>query len=325
MQLIFVIFLSVLGFVLVAKGGDIFVDSSIVIAKKLKMPTLLIGATIVSFGTTLPEIFVSSIAAAHHDTGLAASNAMGSMLCNLTLVLGIALTAGGGLCSRKKYAGKLIFAFLNIVLLIVFMLNGNVSLVECVVLLSIFVVFMTTSVTSAVKERKFVPELSEPSKFSWLTVVLFVAGAAAIALGAHALVSGVSILATEYLKIPTAVVGATVVALGTSLPELVTAIGSMKHGDIEISMGNVLGANIINGTFLVGFAGALQGTNGMQVVAGTGAESLAILISVVAIFVGLLVLTLPIIVKQRTARWQGITLVGMYALYIIYIIISSIL
>lgn len=328
MELFLIILLSAIGFILIAKGGDIFVDSAIVIAKKAKIPPLLIGATIVSVGTTLPEIVVSLLAASQGDVGLAVSNATGSMLCNLTLILGVALASMGIVAKRKSYLEKIVFSLVNVLLLTLFIIDAHISLVESIVLLVLFIAFMAVNIVQAVRsnkrdaERQFAIEEGD-KQFSWLTILMFIVGAAAIGAGAKLLVDNISLLATAYMYIPTAIVGATVVALGTSLPELVTAINAIKKKNIDMSFGNVLGANIINGTFLVGMSGVLQGTGGMQVVSEGG--SLAIVISIAALFIGLLVVSLPVLIRQKTYKWQGYAMLGIYALYIVYIVLAAVL
>lgn len=343
-QLFICIVLILIGFVLIIKGGDFFVDSAIWMAKKVKIPTMLIGATIVSIGTTMPEITVSITSAIQGDLGLAVSNAIGSMFCNLALILGLALTLSTCIVTRKDFLSKIIFFVLSVVLLVIFAFtNSTVSTFEAVVLLVVFVLYMGYSVYDAITQSKAekllngqvvkkdeVVSVSENNKTGtsdkaeqkergWaFNILMFFIGAVAVVIGSILLVNNISIVAQEYLHIPSVVVGFTVVAVGTSLPELVTSINAVKKKEIGLSIGNVMGANIINGTFLTGISYLIGGSTAL-----TAGDISTLLVSIVLLAISVLILVVPSLLKQKTYRFQGIALLVIYVGYLIYLGITT--
>ncbi len=319
----------IVGFVIIIWGGDKFVDSAIWIAVKTKMPKMLIGATLVSIGTTLPEMFASYTAAAGGSTAIAIGNSLGSIICNTALILSLTLIFASGVVNIKQFLPKMIMLVVSVLLTLVFALTGYVSMWQCIVLLAIGVVYFAYNIIGAVRDSKkptgnidvdvdTTPEDDEyeqySAKKSWLMILFFVLGAAGIAIGANLMVSSVSGMCSQ-LGMSESVIALTVVAIGTSLPELVTTLTSLKKSSADLSIGNVLGANVLNATFIVGGSGLF--TSGLTLESGT---YLTTIVSIVLILTVLTILSLPILIKKRTFRWQGIVCASLYVGYTIFLI-----
>lgn len=316
------IILLAVGFALIIKGGDVFVESSVRIARKLGVPELIVGATIVSVGTTLPEIITSvtsvvkgmaagSPALEQGYNSLAVGNAVGSVMCNAGLILGLVLlikppSTGGG------FAVKGIFLLTSLAVLALFAgTGGMISVAEGMALLALFVAFTGINMYGAAKAMN----LREPVKVVGEKTgvkdgLRFAAGAAAIALGAMLLVDNAQSLCLG-AGISQQIIGVTVVAVGTSLPELVTSLTSLKKGAAAVGVGNVIGANVINATLLVGTLSCLSGR-------GLGIDDVT---ADVAVWVALAIcaaLVLPSAVTKKTYRWQGALMLALYLGFIVY-------
>lgn len=303
--LIFILF--TVGFIVIIKGGDYLVDAAIKIAKATGIPEIIIGATIVSFATTLPELMVSVIAAAKGDIGFAIGNATGSMLsnCGLTLALVLAvkqITVKGRALQVK--AASLVFSAVLAYVCIAF--DGKLDLWEGGVLLIGFTGFMALNIVEAKRDAKNNREaaaICREEKLSKNTVLLFLAGAIGIGIGAWLLVDYGGKVA-EILGVPPHLVAITIVAIGTGLPELVTGLTSLKRNKAHLCIGNIIGANIINGTLILGLV-SLIGHNAPIERSVVYALPVLILIS--------LVLVVPLIYKKRTYKWQGLVMLAIYA------------
>ena len=326
-------------FVLIIKGGDYFLDAAIWFAEITKIPQVLIGATIVSVGTTLPEILVSTISAAQGDFGLALTNSVGSMYCNIAVVLGVSLAAVITVLNLKEFVQKMAIVVVTTLATFFFAMDGKLVLWEVLVLLALFVVYMVLNVLEArkvLKEGKFGKEVLERQqearkKNKVFMILSFVLGAAAIGLGAKFLVDNIEVVAVKFLGISTSVLGVSVVALGTSLPELVTAIKSIKKKSTAISFGNVMGANIINGTFLAGLCGAIgvAKDGACDIISGdilyqitNSVWNSTVMLGCICLLASVAILLVPLFLRKgKTARWQGYALMGIYLLYMVYLIL----
>ncbi len=347
-NLFLIIFFVLLAFVLIIFGGDFFINSAVWIAKKTKIPALIIGATVVSIGTTLPEIFVSLTAAAKGYSDVAAGNASGSMLSNLALVLGLSilLKPAKGI-EKRGYLQKFVLLLALCAALIGFVADGRIALWESVLLLVFFALFIGLEIFGAVKEMRRNRETPNAPldaslaffPFSipfaqWQPVffketpmansipktmqaaflpgdsLLFLAGAAAIGVGANLMVDNVVVLCGSYLHIPPAVVSCTVVAFGTSLPELITMIKATRKNEAALSYGNIIGANFINGSLIFGMSGVITGAGGLI---ADDRFALFFAFGLVALFT--LGLTLSVMLKAKTYRAMGAVMVASYLAY----------
>lgn len=319
-MLIPVILLAV-GFVLLIKGGDWFVDGATGIARRFHLPELLIGATVVSIGTTLPEVMVSAGAALQGSGSIAYGNAIGSIICNTSLIAALTIAIKPGSAPRKSLIMPVLFFFGAAALYSgIAYITGYFSLVTGIILLAIFLFYMVSTVLrmksmSAEVEAETEPEEAEVKSGSILKdIILLVIGAAAIAVGADLLVDNAIIIA-ESLGVSEKVIGLTIVALGTSLPELVTAITALLKGHGSLSLGNIIGANLFN---LVLVSGAAITLNPFSVPASgyiAGINS-SLVIDIPVMFAVMLILTVPTLIRQKLARWQGILMLAIYAAFI---------
>ncbi len=321
------VLLFFLGFALLIKGGDWFVDGSVGIARRFHLPELLIGATVVSIGTTLPEVMVSSQAALEGNAGISYGNAIGSIICNTSLIAAITVAVRPGKVNPKSFSLPTAFFFAAAVsYAVIAWTAGRFQRWMGILYLAVFVAYMIISVAQMKKN----PEISEESgeedageKESPLArqLILLVVGAAAIALGARFLVDNGTIIAAA-LGVPDSVIGLTMIALGTSLPELITAITSLAKGHGSLSLGNVIGANLFNIILVSGAAitispfaipaekTILGGVNSSLVI------DLPVMLGVMAI------LCLPTLKKGELKRWQGILLLCVYAAFTVYQFVS---
>ena len=316
------VLLFLVGFALLIKGGDWFVDGSVGIARRFHLPELLIGATVVSIGTTLPEVMVSSQAAMQGNAGISYGNAIGSIICNTSLIAAITVTVSPSKVQPKSFALPTAFFFAAALSYAgIAWTVGRFQRWMGLCYLAVFVVYMVVS-TMQMKKH---PELSEEGDEEGtdgkerpfaMELLLLVVGAAAIALGARFLVDNGTLIAAA-LGVPGSVIDLTMVALGTSLPELITAITSLIKGHGSLSLGNIIGANLFNIVLVSGAAisispfaipaeKTLMGVNSSLIV------DLPVMLAVMAI------LCLPALIKGQLKRWQGILLLAIYAAFTVY-------
>ncbi len=247
--------LLIIGFVLLVKGADFFVDGASSIAAKLKVPSLIIGLTVVSMGTSLPEAAVSVSASLSGSNAISLGNVVGSNLFNLLVVVGVSsmilpIITDSDVLKRDMPVNILITAIVCAMLL-----DGNLSRLDAAVLLVLLATYMFILVRSALKNRT---EESEQKLMTWTKSILFVlVGAAAIIGGGQLVVESAKVIAAT-LGMGETLIGLTVVAIGTSLPELVTSIVAAKKGDSGIAMGNAVGSCIFNILFILGLAGVIS-------------------------------------------------------------------
>ena len=308
------ILLFIVGLVLLIIGGDKFVDGATGIAKKFHVPDLLIGATVVSIGTTLPEVMVSATGALEGHPQIAYGNAIGSIICNTALICAITISAKPSTVNKKTIKLPVVFFFTAALLYCIFAYgDAFFTRLEGIILLSIFVVYIILQIKSA-KENKTEEEIEEEQETPlWKDILFLVLGAIAIAFGADFLVDNGTIIA-KGLGVPESVIALTFVALGTSLPELVTAITSLRKGHGLLSLGNIIGANLFNLVLVSGVSIALSpfAVPVEKVLFGMNASfilDIPVMLSVMALLV------LPPLIKGRLYRWQGITLLIIYACY----------
>lgn len=318
MQMVQAILLFIVGLILLIKGGDWFVDGSTGIARRFHIPEIIVGATVVSIGTTLPEVMVSATSAIDGVGGIAYGNALGSIICNTALIAAITVAVRPGKIDRKALTTPVIFFFIAAaVYCITAYTTGFFSRTVGVILLSIFVIYMIVTIRQGFKSPAEAEEQEETEEARSLgkELLLLVVGAAFIAVGAKLLVDNGTIIA-KVLGVPDSVIGLTIVALGTSLPELVTAITSLAKGHGSLSLGNVIGANIFNLVLVSGISTVLAPFPVPQssTIAGINA-SFVLDIPVMLGVMGLL--TIPALVSKKLSRWQGIVLLCIYAAFCI--------
>ena len=310
------VILFVIGLVLLIKGGDWFVDGATGIARRFKIPEIIVGATVVSIGTTLPEVMVSATGALAGQGSMAYGNAIGSIICNTSLIAAITLAIKPGPVDPKALKMPVIFFFVSAAIYCVaayFM--GKFTRPLGFLLLAIFVVYMIITVRQGFKNPapEAHEEEEEKSKKLWQELLLLVAGAAVIAVGADLLVDNGTFIAQE-LGVPETVIALTFVALGTSLPELVTAITSLIKGHGSLSLGNVIGANIFNLVLVSGVSVTLAPFE-VPTAAVLFGKNASLVLDIPVMLAVMLLLTVPALVRKKLSRWQGILLLCIYAAF----------
>lgn len=248
----------IVGFILLIKGADFFVDGSASIAKKMRIPTMIIGMTIVAMGTSAPECAVSIAASLKGSNTMAISNVIGSNIFNLMVVCGVcALFAPLAVKTstlKKEFPLSVLAAIL---LLGMGYLGMNINRLEGILLLAVFAGFLFWMVQSAKRAREASQEEEIETMSGWRCLIYILGGIAAIVLGGDLVVDSASAIAADFGLSPT-LIGLTVVAFGTSLPELVTSVVAAKKGEADMALGNVIGSNIFNILLVLGIAGAVS-------------------------------------------------------------------
>ena len=308
------VLLFLVGLLCLIKGGDWFVDGSTGIARRFHVPELLIGATVVSIGTTLPEVMVSTTSALSGHGEIAYGNAIGSVICNAALIAAITVAVRPGKVDPKSLRVPVLFFFAAAALYTgVAYSTGYFSRPIGFVLLALFVAYIVCNVL-AMKNAP-APEEEEDGGESSLgkDIGLLVVGAALIAVGANLLVDNGTLIA-QALGVPESVIALTFVALGTSLPELVTAITSLAKGHGALSLGNVIGANVFNLVLVSGVSVSLAPFSIPQESTLFGINA-SLVMDIPVMWAVMLLLTVPALLKGKLSRWQGVLMLCIYAAF----------
>ena len=315
------ILLLLVGFAMLIKGGDWFVDGASGIARRFHLPEILIGATVVSIGTTLPEVMVSAGAALSGSGSIAYGNAIGSIICNTSLIAALTIAIKPGNAARKTMILPVTFFYLAAILYCgVAYFTGEFSRLVGIILLAIFVLYMTLTVLSMKKSSANdvnvdSEDLQTEEKGNLVKdIILLVIGAALIAVGADLLVDNATIIA-EKLGVSEKVIGLTIVAVGTSLPELVTAITSLIKGHGALSLGNVIGANLFNLVLVSGAAVTLNPFALPESATIAGINS-SLVVDIPVMLSVMSILVVPTMIRQKLSRVQGIVLLAIYAAFL---------
>lgn len=329
------IFLNVLlllvGFVLLIKGADFFVDGAASLARKLKIPSLVVGLTIVAMGTSSPELAVSISSSLSGANSMAVSNVVGSNIFNLLIVVGVcALIAPVGITKdilKRDYpvsiAAMLIFL---VMLLIGNETGGELDLIESIILFALMIGYTAWTIVAALKERKNAQEDEQEKPFVWWKCALFiVGGVAAIIFGGDMVVDNASALGAA-IGMSETLIGLTICAVGTSLPELVTSISASRRGETDIAMGNVIGSNIFNVLGILGISGIIKPIDVTLLADGT--QDLAILTNTLVdcgVYIGVAILAyIFCLTSKKVTRAEGGVLVACYVAYMAYAIIRDV-
>ena len=309
------VLLFIVGLLCLIKGGDWFVDGATGIARRFHVPELLIGATVVSIGTTLPEVMVSTTSALTGHGEIAYGNAIGSVICNSALIAAIPIVAKPGKVDPKSLRVPVLFFFVAAALYAgVAYTTGSFTRPVGLILLAMFVAYIVCNVM-AMKNATAPEEEEEPEENASFAkeLGLLAVGAVLIAVGADLLVDNGTLIA-QALGVPESVIALTFVALGTSLPELVTAITSLAKGHGALSLGNVIGANVFNLVLVSGVSVTLAPFTIPQnsTIAGMNAS---LVMDIPVMFAVMLLLTVPALLKGKLSRPQGIALLCIYAAF----------
>jgi cation:H+ antiporter len=305
----------IVGLVLTIKGGDWFVDSASWFAEATGIPKFVVGATIVSFATTLPEMLVSVRAAMNGSSQLAIGNAIGSVTANTTLIMGVSLVAMAGIISRREFSlkgGLLLAAVIGLLLL---SLSGNLPVWSAFILWAIFIAFMVSNVIEGKKNAAQEGLDSYEKKDIPKKALFFVLGTASIVFGAEFLVSSGKTIAAG-IGISETIIGFTVIALGTSLPELVTTLTAIRKKENSLSVGNIIGANIIDTTLILPLCAVINGEP-------LPVERINLVFDFPVCITACAVAIVPTIITGKFKKWQGFALLAIYASYMALLILNE--
>lgn len=332
--MIIVVLLFILGLITIIKGGDIFVDSAVWLARATGMPNMLVGATVVSLATTLPELFVSSIATYRGAQEIAIGNAIGSTICNIGLILALSAVFMPSIVDRATLRSKGLLMIVTTMTVFVLSRDRVLTSKEGLILISLLAYYVYLNIME-VKKAKNAAVLEVASEATVNTdrntiiinMLMFILGALLMVIGARLLVDN-SIEIARLFNIPEAIISVTIVALGTSLPELTTTVTAIVKRHNDLSIGNIIGANILNGAMILGIS-ALVSTNGL-VISSRGVSvfnsvneipqtlyidiPVALILMIVAIF--------PSLRKGRLSRSQGIVMLTIYITYLVFLKMS---
>ena len=313
------VLLFLLGFVMLIKGGDWFVDGAVGLAHRFHLPELLIGATVVSIGTTLPEVMVSAQAALEGNAGISYGNAIGSIICNTSLIAALTVAIRPGTVKKNSLILPAVSFFAAAVIYSGFAYaTGRFERWNGILFLVFFAAYMIATVLQMKRnpeqdEAEDAEEESGKPKELWQEIGLLVLGAAVIAVGARLLVDNGTLIA-QALGVPDSVIGLTMVALGTSLPELITAITSLIKGHSALSLGNIIGANLFNIVLVSGTAITISpfAVPAEKMIGGLNAS---FVIDIPLMLIVMALLCVPALVKGKLYRWQGVTLLCIYVAF----------
>ena len=291
------------GIVLVLWGADRLTDGAVAVAEKMKMPQIVIGLTIVAMGTSMPEFCVSLVSALKGTTDLAVGNIVGSNIFNTLLIVGVTAWVAPMTILKSTVRKDIPFALFASVILLIMCLDGNISRLDAGILFVLFLVFMyvtlkgaktkdddTTAKTDSIEDNK------KPMA-TWLSIVWIIVGLACLIGGSNLFVEGATKVA-EHIGVSEAVIGLTIVAGGTSLPELATSVVSARKGNSGIAIGNVLGSNVFNILAILGVTGVITPMH----LQGITMLDLSMMV------LSTLLVWLFSFTKYKIARWEGIVL-----------------
>lgn len=297
-----------LGLYLTMRGGDSFVDAAARLAEASGVPRFVVGATLVSLCTTAPELTVSLLATVRGATSLAVGNAVGSAACNTGLILGVSVLLAPAVFRVHEAKTKGGLMLVTTILLGCFAVDSRLAPGEALGLLAVLFAFLAMNLQGAARERSRTQPAPMASGEKLRMVCRFALGAAAVVLGAKLMVDN-GVLLARMLGIPEAVIGLTLVALGTSLPELMTALAAIRRHEGALSAGNIVGANIID-LALVLPACAAAGGGTLPIAPEVFSRDLPFAVVIMGIAM------LPPMFSGRLRRWQGAALLGVYGLYL---------
>ena len=306
------VLLFLLGLLLIVKGGDWFLDGAVWIAEATGVPRFIIGATIVSLATTLPELTVSVTGVIDGELDLAVGNAVGSVTANIGLIMGISLVCMPAVIKRSQFWIKGTLMSAAALLLWVLCKDGTLHMLPSFALFVLLAVYVWDNIRDAKNdvgsdEREVVDKKDLPKQ-----IVMFIIGIAAIVVGSKLLIEYGSEIAL-LLGVPSAIIGVTMVAIGTSLPELITTLTAIRKKESSMSIGNIVGANIIDLAMILPICSVIS--DGKLTIAE---QSYALDMPIC--FAMTLIAVLPPLIKGKLYRWQGILMLALYAVYVVILV-----
>lgn len=308
----------IIGVAVVLWGADRLTDGAVGLAAKMNIPQIVIGLTVVAMGTSMPEFFVSLVSAINGTPDLAVGNVVGSNIFNVLLIVGTAAVVAPMVISKTTVKKDIPFAVLASVLLFVFGLDNYISRIDAAILTVVFIIFMIYTVRTGIKgaaEDKQSSD-SEPNKKPmpvWKAILFVLLGLACLIFGSNLFVNAATEVATE-LGVSQAIIGLTIVAGGTSLPELATSVVAARKGESAIAMGNVIGSNVMNILMILGVTGLIcpMQVNGITMI------DLGVLLLSISL------LWLFSFTKYKVERWEGVVMLALFAGYMSWLIYCAV-
>ncbi|MBQ8841167.1 MAG: calcium/sodium antiporter [Ruminiclostridium sp.] len=312
MEILLQVGLLVLGFVMLIKGADWFVDGASGIASKLGVPQLVVGLTIVAMGTSLPEAAVSVTAALDGNAGITVGNVVGSNILNILIILGITGVITAVAVQKSTIRYEIPFMLVITILTIVLGMSGNsISIVECIILWVFFIAYLAYLFVLAKKGNQSEEEAPNKDAKVWKLILGLVVGLVIVVWGSNIAVDAATALA-KIIGLSDRFIGLTIVALGTSLPELVTSVTAARKGNADIAIGNIVGSNIFNILFVIGTS---------ALIIPVAFESNFVIDTLIALAAGILLWVSVAKSKKLTRPWGIVMLLG-YAAYFVYLIMQ---
>lgn len=307
MNILYIIF----GIAMVLWGAGKLTDGATAMASRMQVPPMVIGLTVVAMGTSMPEFFVSLVSALKGTGNLAAGNVVGSNIFNATLIVGATALVAPMAIAKSTVTRDIPFAVLASALLVLLGLDGNISRMDAALLFAVFIAFMVCTVRSARKGGGGNENVKEMPV--WRAATFFLLGLACLIVGSNLFVDGATKVAS-LLGVSDAVIGLTIVAGGTSLPELATSIVAARKGQCAIAMGNVIGSNVTNILMIIGITGIISPME----ISGISWIDLTVML------VSMALLWMFSFTKYTVARWEGALIVAMFACYMSWLVIHAV-
>lgn len=299
------------GIALVLWGADRLTDGAVAIAERMHISQMVIGLTIVAMGTSMPEFFVSFMSALKDTPDMAVGNVVGSNIFNTLLIVGCAALVTPIMILPATVKKDIPFAMVASVALLLMCLDGNISRIDAVVLLVLFAVFMYITLTGAKENEQPMQQTSAKGGKSFMSVVWIFVGLVCLVFGSNLFVDAATVIARQ-LGVSDAVIGLTIIAGGTSFPELATSVVSARKGQSGIAIGNVLGSNVFNILLILGITGVMS----PMTLQGITTVDLTMLV------VSMVMLWLFSFTKYTLARWEGALLTFVFIGYMSYLVMG---
>lgn len=309
MNIIYIVF----GILMVLWGAGKLTDGATSIAAKMKIPPMIIGLTVVAMGTSMPEFFVSFVSALKGTSDLAVGNVVGSNIFNTMLIVGMTALVTPMVIAKSTVKKDIPFAVLASAMLLPMAIDGSISRIDAAVLFAVFIAFMLYTVRSAKKEKDSGNEDEVKEMPVWRSVAFFVLGLACLIVGSNLFVDGATAVAS-LLGVSEAVIGLTVVAGGTSLPELATSVVAARKGQCAIAMGNVIGSNVFNILMILGITGMIHP---MSIIGITRLDFIVMQLSIILLWIFSFT-------KYTVARWEGGLLIALFLAYMTWLVMHAV-
>ena len=309
------IILIIIGFILLIKGADILVEGSSAIAKKMHISEIIIGLTIVSIGTSMPELVVSTTSAIEGYSDMSVGNIIGSNICNLLLILGLsAIIKPVKFQQQTKWIENPLSIILTMIFCIMCNINQDINRTEGTLLIILFILFLIYAVVMGIKSQKkeVLMQLDEKQKINTLkNTMLIILGIAILKIGGDLVVHNSEQIA-RILKVSDKIISLTIVAIGTSLPELVTSVTAAIKGDSDIAIGNIVGSNIFNMLLIIGLSALITPIN----------YNITYNAQIIILFIGMILMLIFPFIKPKNimSRTNGLICVILYIIYLINLI-----